>query len=131
MLGKLAAAAITIVVGCEGWKWWGRHKSQYSLISGHTYTLVLDFTKAPVSPAAQSDIQAALDKVDPGTFDVINVSTDVANKRQTILVSVSASVMLTGDQLVAAVALPAGFGTVTFGSLTDSAATSLATTTTS
>lgn len=121
MIGKLVAAAAGLVGAFEGLKWWGRHKSQKSLISGHTYTLVLDFTKQPVAPAAQADVQAALDKVDPGTFDVVNVSTDVANKRQTVLFSVSSSLMLTGDQLVAAVALPAGFGTVTFDTLTDSA----------
>ncbi len=73
MIGKLVAWAAGSVGVYEVIKWANRRFFKtVSMIQGHSYALVLNYTTDPPSPISQQTAQSVLDSQSPGHFNVLS-----------------------------------------------------------
>ncbi len=74
VLGKLVGAVLVLTGAYEAKKWWDARTASIAMIQGHSYSLGLNYTKDPIEPVNQAQVQGQLDAKHPGLFNVLSAN---------------------------------------------------------
>lgn len=122
VLGKLVTAVLVLTGAYEAKKWWDARNATLAMVQGHTYALGFNYTKDPISPVSQQQVQQQLDAKHPGLFNVLGAN--MTPGPQSGIRQMAVSVELVGNSQDVPASYftddwPVSFGTVTLASHQD------------